>query len=107
MRPPIPAVLPPSTIEGTGRYRTPLDERYATAAMSWLWSDDRKFRLWRRLWLALAEEEADLGVEITEEQLIEVSEVGPKVAQSIRRSLMPRSKSDAGHRDFRDTNYCG
>ncbi len=72
MRPPIPALTPPDELGGVGRYRTPLDERYATPAMSWLWSDDRKFRLWRRLWLALAEAEADLGLPITDEQLADL-----------------------------------
>lgn len=54
------------------RYETPLVKRYATAAMSTLWSDDHKFRTWRRLWLALAEAEAELGLPITEDQLTEL-----------------------------------
>lgn len=54
------------------RYETPLVERYASAAMTTVWSDDHKFKTWRRLWLALAEAEAALGLPITEEQLDEL-----------------------------------
>jgi len=54
---------------GSWLYRNPLVERYASAAMSRLFSDALKFRTWRRLWLALAESEAELGVEIPESAL--------------------------------------
>jgi adenylosuccinate lyase len=50
-------------------YRNPLVERYASAPMSRIFSDARKFGTWRRLWLALAESEAALGVEIPESAL--------------------------------------
>jgi adenylosuccinate lyase len=46
------------------RYQTPLAERYASAAMLSLWSSQTRHGLWRRLWLALAEAERELGVEI-------------------------------------------
>ncbi len=45
-------------------YTSPLSERYASRAMLELWSPQRKFGLWRRLWLALAEAERELGVAI-------------------------------------------
>ena len=51
------------------QYRNPLVSRYASAAMSELWSDRRKFQTWRRLWVALAEAEQEQGLEITEAQL--------------------------------------
>jgi adenylosuccinate lyase len=47
------------------RYQTPLAERYASAAMLSLWSSQTRHGLWRRLWLALAEAERELGVEIS------------------------------------------
>ena len=58
-------------------YDNPLTTRYASRAMSQLWSPQRKFSTWRRLWLALAEAEAELSVEhgglsITPEQLDEL-----------------------------------
>ena len=51
------------------RYRDPLVERYASAEMAEIFSDERRFRLWRRLWIALAEAEAELDLPITREQL--------------------------------------
>lgn len=54
------------------RYVTPLVSRYATAGMSALFSDDHRVRTWRRLWLALAEVQADLGLPITAEQVEEI-----------------------------------
>lgn len=51
------------------RYENPLIARYASDAMSRLWSDQRKFGLWRRLWVALAEAQRELGLPISDEQI--------------------------------------
>lgn len=51
------------------RYEHPLVSRYATKEMSEIWSPDRKFSTWRKLWLALATAEKQLGLAITDEQL--------------------------------------
>ncbi len=51
------------------RYRSPLELRYASEAMRRIWSPQRKFSTWRRLWLALAESQAELGLPITDGQL--------------------------------------
>ena len=56
----------------TSRYDNPLIERYASQAMAELWSPPRKFSTWRRLWVALAEAEAELGLPITEAQIAEL-----------------------------------
>lgn len=53
-------------------YDTPLNTRYASKEMSYIFSDDMKFSTWRKLWVALAEGEKELGLEITEEQLEEL-----------------------------------
>ncbi|MEX0937236.1 MAG: adenylosuccinate lyase [Pirellulales bacterium] len=53
-------------------YETPLVSRYASTRMCELWSPQRKFATWRRLWIALAEAEAELGLPITQEQLAEM-----------------------------------
>ena len=50
-------------------YRSPLETRYASEAMQGLWSDGHRFRIWRRLWLALAESEKSLGLDISESQV--------------------------------------
>ena len=54
------------------RYRSPLSERYASKEMQYIFSPDMKFRTWRRLWIALAETEKELGLPIiTDEQIDE------------------------------------
>ncbi|WP_163192668.1 adenylosuccinate lyase [Clostridium thermarum] len=53
-------------------YSTPLNSRYASKEMSYLFSDDMKFKTWRKLWVALAESEKELGLNITEEQINEL-----------------------------------
>jgi adenylosuccinate lyase len=55
-----------------GRYQSPLSTRYASAAMSANFSDQRRFTTWRRLWIALAEAERELGLPITQEQVAEL-----------------------------------
>ena len=56
----------------TDRYISPLSERYASRDMQYIFSPDNKFRTWRRLWVALAETEKELGLSITEEQIAEL-----------------------------------
>lgn len=53
-------------------YETPFSSRYASREMQFLFSPDNKFRTWRRLWVALAEAEQELGLPITDEQLAEL-----------------------------------
>ena len=57
---------------GTDRYVSPLSERYASKEMQYIFSPDMKFRTWRRLWIALAETEKELGLNITQEQIDEL-----------------------------------
>ena len=54
------------------RYVSPLSERYASKEMQYIFSPDMKFRTWRRLWIALAETEKELGLPITQEQIDEL-----------------------------------
>ena len=56
----------------TDRYVSPLSERYASKEMQYIFSPDKKFRTWRKLWLALAETEKELGLPITKEQIDEL-----------------------------------
>ncbi len=56
----------------TNRYVSPLSERYASEEMQYIFSPDMKFRTWRRLWIALAETEKELGLNITQEQIDEL-----------------------------------
>ncbi|MGN8967414.1 adenylosuccinate lyase [Intestinimonas sp. HCP28S3_D6] len=56
----------------TNRYESPLSSRYASDEMLYLFSADKKFTTWRRLWVALARAEMELGLPVTEEQVAEL-----------------------------------
>lgn len=55
-------------------YKNPLEERYSSEEMLYNFSPNNKFRNWRKLWIALAEIEKDLGLEITDEQISQLKE---------------------------------
>ena len=65
-------------MQTTDKYQSPLSERYASKEMQYIFSPDMKFRTWRKLWIALAETEKELGLSqngkpvITEEQIEEL-----------------------------------
>jgi len=56
------------------RYQSPLSERYASKEMQYIFSPEKKFKTWRRLWIALAETEKELGLPITQAQIDELKE---------------------------------
>ena len=56
----------------TERYVSPLSERYASKEMQYIFSQDKKFKTWRKLWIALAETERELGLSLNEEQVAEL-----------------------------------
>ena len=58
----------------TDVYVSPLSERYASKEMQYIFSPDKKFKTWRKLWIALAQTERELGLPITEEQIMELKE---------------------------------
>ena len=55
-------------------YSSPFNKRYSSKEMSYIFSDEMKFKTWRKLWIALAEGEKELGLNITEEQINELKE---------------------------------
>ena len=59
-------------MSGTDKDVSPLSERYASKEMQYIFSPDMKFRTWRKLWIALAETEKELGLPITDEQIEEL-----------------------------------
>lgn len=54
------------------KYSSPLSERYASKDMQYIFSQEKKFRTWRKLWIALAESEKEMGLSITQEQIDEL-----------------------------------
>lgn len=55
-------------------YVTPLSTRYASKEMNEIWAGDSRYSIWRKLWVALAETEKELGIDITDEQIKEMKE---------------------------------
>ena len=80
----------------TDRYQSPLSERYASKEMQYIFSPDMKFRTWRKLWIALAETEKELGLAITDEQIEELKahaddinyDVAKKREKEVRHDVM-------------------
>lgn len=77
----------------TSVYENPLLSRYASRAMAENFSDDKKFRLWRKLWIALAESEKELGLNITDEQIEELK----KYADDINYEDAKKFESEVRH----------
>jgi len=77
-------------------YETPLNTRYASREMSGIWSAQTKHSLWRKLWVALAESEQSLGLEITDQQIKELRasvdtidfDVAAKYEKQVRHDVM-------------------
>ncbi|MGF6991183.1 adenylosuccinate lyase [Lachnospiraceae bacterium PF1-21] len=80
----------------TDKYVSPLSQRYASKEMQYIFSPDKKFRTWRRLWIALAETEKELGLKITDEQIAELKahatdinyEVAAEQEKKVRHDVM-------------------
>ena len=74
-------------------YQNPLITRYASKAMSENFSDEKRFKLWRKLWIALAESEMELGLNITKEQIDEMK----KYAEDINFELAEKFEREVRH----------
>lgn len=74
-------------------YENPLITRYADRKMAQVFSDDRKFRLWRKLWIALAESEKELGLDISDEQISEMK----KYAEDINYEFAAKEEKIVRH----------
>ncbi|HHY24211.1 MAG TPA: adenylosuccinate lyase [Clostridiaceae bacterium] len=73
-------------------YESPFNSRYSSKEMLELFSPDRKFKTWRKLWIALAEAEKELGLEITDEQIEELK---------LYRDVINYDIAEAKEREFR------
>ena len=112
--------------DNPNQYDNPLISRYASPEMSALWSPQRKFSTWRRLWVALAEAEAELGLPITRQQIDQLKahvddidfEAAARYERKLRHDVMahvhaygdavPRRPADhppRGHKLLRDRQH--
>lgn len=78
----------------TSVYENPLLSRYASREMAENFSDDKKFRLWRKLWIALAESEKELGLNITEEQIAEMKKYANDINYDVARKFENEVRHD-------------
>ena len=76
------------------RYHSPLSERYASKEMQYIFSPDMKFRTWRRLWIALAETEKELGLDITDEQIAELKEHAEDINYEVAKEREKKVRHD-------------
>lgn len=82
-------------------YESPLNSRYASEQMQYIFSPDKKFSTWRKLWIALAESEKELGLDITDEQIAELKahiddinyEVAARYEKEVRHDVMAHVKA--------------
>lgn len=75
-------------------YSNPLIERYASKEMSYIFSPDFKFTTWRKLWIALAEGEKELGLDISSEQINEMKGQIDNIDYSLARSIETKIRHD-------------
>ena len=78
----------------TDRYQSPLSERYASKEMQYIFSPDKKFRTWRKLWIALAETEKELGLPITQEQIDELKAHAEDINYEVARAREKEVRHD-------------
>ena len=78
----------------TVRYNSPLSERYASREMQYIFSPDKKFRTWRKLWIALAETEKELGLPITDEQIEELKAHADDINYDVARAREKEVRHD-------------
>lgn len=75
-------------------YESPLSQRYADKKMKYLFSSDMKFRTWRKLWIALAEAENELGLPVTKEQIEELKEYQDDINYDVARKREKEVRHD-------------
>lgn len=78
----------------TDKYVSPLSERYASKEMQYIFSPDMKFKTWRKLWIALAEAEMELGLPITEEQVAELKEHAEDINYDVAKAREAQVRHD-------------
>ncbi len=75
-------------------YESPLNARYASDEMQFLFSPDKKFRTWRKLWIALAESEMELGLGITQEQIDQMKAFAEDINYEVAEAFEKETRHD-------------
>ena len=75
-------------------YESPLNSRYASREMLELFSPDTKFRTWRKIWIALAEAEKELGLNITDEQIEELKKFKDDINYELAEKIEKETRHD-------------
>jgi adenylosuccinate lyase len=78
----------------TDKYTSPLSGRYASKEMLYLFSEDKKFRTWRKLWIILAETEKELGLPISDEQIEELKKYADDINYDVARQWEEKVRHD-------------
>ncbi|MFI3206048.1 MAG: adenylosuccinate lyase [Clostridia bacterium] len=78
----------------TDTYQSPLCSRYADKEMKYLFSEDMKFKTWRKLWIALAEAENELGLPVTQEQIDELKSFADNINYDVAREREKEVRHD-------------
>ncbi|MBP3336799.1 MAG: adenylosuccinate lyase [Clostridia bacterium] len=81
-------------MDNTNTYKSPLCSRYASREMQELFSEDKKFKTWRKLWIALAETEKELGINITDEQIEELKANAENINYDVARAREKEVRHD-------------
>ena len=76
------------------KYESPLCTRYASTEMQFLFSPDKKFKTWRKLWIALAEAEKELGLDITDEQIKELKDNADNINYDVAKAREKEVRHD-------------
>ena len=99
-------------MQNTEKYQSPLSERYASKEMQYIFSADMKFRTWRKLWIALAETEKELGLSqngkpvITDEQIEEMKVHGNDINYDGARAREKQVRHDVMSLDYAYGQQC-
>ncbi len=78
----------------TNTYESPLNTRYASKEMQYIFSPDKKFTTWRKLWIALAESEKELGLPITDEQIAEMKQYAEDINYDVAKERERQVRHD-------------
>ena len=75
-------------------YNSPFNARYASKEMQYIYSPDFKFKTWRKLWIALAEAEKELGLDITQEQIDELKANADNINYDVAKEYEKKFRHD-------------